>query len=545
MGIQGRMAFLITLATLFTSAQFSFANEIEAVPGEFVVRLKESAARLQIKSLSIELRSEIKSRIEGTNLIVVRRPQIELQASAVAQLKENPVVENAEPNFIYRINRTPNDADFGKLWGLLNTGQSDGKQAGTKGIDIDAERAWDITTGSENNVIAVIDTGVDYTHPDIQANMWKNTAEANGKKGIDDDGNGYVDDIYGYDFSSDAGDPDPKDLHGHGTHCSGTIAGNGNDGAGIVGVSWKARLMAVRFLDENGSGTLDNAIRAINYATKMGAKIMSNSWGGGAFSQELQNAIQSAADKNILFVAAAGNSSSNNDTRPSYPASYPVPNVLSVAAIDNQGKLATFSNYGRKNVHVSAPGVNIYSSITNGNYDSWSGTSMATPHVSGVAALLLANEPAMSATELKARLIKTVKKLPALRTTVSSGGVVNAYQALTNTQAPPDPNDPENWARNPVKISTDHPYAAKLNQTFEVSVPGAKEISLYFEKFRTEANYDKLAIYDSSGALVTTMTGSWDDTHSQIIKGNYAKMVFTSDDSVPEYGFDLTAVAYR
>jgi subtilisin family serine protease len=548
MAIHGRItakaAFIGALTALSISA---FAAEPEAVPGEYVVKLKSEyrVTKASMQSLSAALGAHVKKAIPEDNIVVVQRPAIEVRSMVVKDLAQNPLVEIAEPNYIYRVSKTPDAAMFGNLWGLKNVGQSDGKQNGTPGVDIGAEQAWDITTGSQDIVVAVIDTGINYNHPDLKHNLWINQAEANGKPGVDDDGNGYVDDVYGYNFSGDKPTPDPLDGHGHGSHCSGTIGGNSPDGKGIVGVNWNVKIMAVKFLSDQGSGTLDGAIQAIDYATKMHVKLMSNSWGGGGASDTLKAAIQRASDAGILFVAAAGNDSANNDTDPHYPAAYNVPNVLAVAAIDNQGQLASFSNYGKKSVHVAAPGVNIYSSVLGNGYDSWSGTSMATPHVSGVAALLASHEPNLTAIELKERLMGTVKTLPNLRGKVATAGLVNAYNALTNQATPIDPEDPSKWASKTVNTSSLHPYAKKSNAAFELSVPGAKEISVYFSKFETETGYDKVTFYDKAGNKVAEMSGVNDDTYSPSIPGEYVKVVLTSDDSVEKYGFDITKVAYK
>jgi subtilisin family serine protease len=277
----------------------------------------------------------------------------------------------------------------------------------------------------------------------------------------------------------------------------------------------------------------------------MGAKISSNSWGGGGESAALKEAIQRAHAAGSLFIAAAGNNSSNNDTTPNFPSNYPVPNVLAVAAIDNQGKLASFSNYGKKMVHIAAPGVNVYSSVLGGSYGMKSGTSMATPHVSGIAALIASNEPNLTNVEIKERIIQTARPLASVKDKVSSRGMASAYAALTKTIAPPDANDPENWQSVASSVSSSHPYGKKANEVFDVKVDGANEISLYFEKFESEKVYDKLSIYDAAGNLVDEISGLNTGSYSTIIKGNSAKLIFTSDESVEKYGFDISKIAYR
>lgn len=541
-GLIGRAGVLVV--GVFAS-MLAVAAEPEAVPGEFIVKMRDgvSVQANQKAALSQELGAYVKSVLPDQNIVVVKRPVFEISTLAVKSMAQNPNVEIVEPNYIYRANRLPNDPSLGLLWGLRNIGQKDSSnQVGVAGVDIGAEQAWDIETGNPNTLIAVIDTGVDYNHPDLKANVWTNEAEANGKAGVDDDNNGFIDDIHGYDFANNDGDP--MDDQGHGSHCSGTIAGKGDDGAGIVGVAWNAKIMGVKFLTAEGSGTLENALKSIDYATKMGAKIMSNSWGGGGASETLKAAIQRSHEAGALFVAAAGNSAMNNDSSPSYPASYNVPNVLSVAAIDNKGAIASFSNYGRNSVHVGAPGVNIYSS-TGGAYDSWSGTSMACPHVSGIAALVVSHEPNLTNVEIKERIIATARPIAGLRGKVKSGGLANAYLALTNTVPQPDPNDPSRWAFQAVSISSEHNYKEKTNQTFEVKIAGAKEIALYFSKFETEAGYDFVKIYDANGKQVQSLSGNNSDSWSIAIAGDYARIVLTSDDSVNGYGFDITKVAYR
>jgi subtilisin family serine protease len=306
--------------------------------------------------------------------------------------------------------------------------------------------------------------------------------------------------------------------------------------------------MAVKFLSAQGSGTLEVSVMAIEFANRMGAKVMSNSWGGGGFSQTLLDLIKQSNEKGAIFIAAAGNDNNNNDTRPSYPATYDVPNIISVAAIDNQGNRASFSSYGKKTVHVGAPGVNVYSS-TGGAYASWSGTSMATPHVSGVAALVWSHEPALTNLELKQRILSTARPIAGLKGKVSTGGLISAFNALTNTQPAPDLNDPANWRAQPLAqpVASASPYAKNTNQTFEINVDAAADadFALYFEKFDTEASYDTVQIYDAAGTLVQTLSGNNDDTFSAAIHGNYAKIVFKSDGSVERNGWTVTKAAVK
>ena len=297
---------------------------------------------------------------------------------------------------------TPNDPSYPQLWGLNNTGQT----GGTPDADIDAPEAWDIQTGDPNLVIGVIDTGVDYNHPDLVGNIWTNPGEIPGN-GIDDDNNNFIDDVRGWDFANK--DNDPMDVRGHGTHVAGTIAAKGNNSVGVTGVAWNAKIMPLKFLNDSGSGSTSNAILALNYATAKGVKLTNNSWGGGPYSQGLYDAINTAGQQGALFIAGAGNTSKNNDITPFYPASYNLSNIISVASTDHNDALSIFNNggshYGLTSVDLGAPGSNIYSSIPGGNYASYNGTSMASPHVAGAAALVWAQNPSWTAAQVKNRIM--------------------------------------------------------------------------------------------------------------------------------------------
>lgn len=519
-------------------------SSLKSVPGEFLVKMRNPISRSQ--SLGFQLGGEILREIKEHNIVVLKRPVVELATHALSVLSANRNVILAEPNYLYSIEKTPTDKDWDFLWGLRNIGQTDTKQNGKVGVDVGAEKAWDITTGNQTMVVAVIDTGISLSHSDLRQNIWTNELELNGAVGVDDDGNGFVDDTYGMNFS-DAANPttDTNDDNGHGSHCAGTIGARG-DQDGVVGINWNIKLMPVKFLGGAGGGTLEGAIRSIDYATKMGAHILSNSWGGSSSSRLLQEAIERAEKAGVLFVAAAGNDGMDNDIAPHYPSSYPVNNIVSVAAIDNRGEVAGFSNTGKKSVHIAAPGVNIWSTYKDGGYERLSGTSMATPHVSGVAALLWGHEPQLRYAELKDRLLRTVQKIPELRSKVSSGGIVNAVNALKDFEPGSDMNDPYYWNKIDLNIgNTEHPYKPNTKESFEVEVSGAKEISVYFERFETERVYDKVSFYDRSGRLLFEMMGSKDETFSPPIPGNYVRLEFTTDTSVEKFGFVSTKAAYR
>jgi subtilisin family serine protease len=340
-----------------------------------------------------------------------------------------PGVLYAEPDFVIAPKALPNDPSFGQLWGLNNTGQS----GGVADADIDAPEAWNTTTGSRSVVVAVIDTGIDYTHPDLAANAWRNPGEIAGD-GIDNDRNGFVDDVYGWDFANN--DANPMDDNGHGTHVSGTIGGVGNNGVGVAGVNWQVSIMGLKFLDGSGSGSTSAAIAAVNYATRMrrdfGINVVAtnNSWGGGGFSTALRDAIDAGGRAGILFVAAAGNEATNIDTTPSYPAGYAGTSIISVAATDRSNQVASFSNVGATNVDLAAPGVSIYSTVPGNRYASYSGTSMATPHVTGTVALLAAARPTATAAEIRAAILAGASPVASLAGKVATGGLLNVDAAL-------------------------------------------------------------------------------------------------------------------
>lgn len=328
----------------------------------------------------------------------------------------------AEPDYVLFPVGQPDDAQFPQLWGMHNTGQT----GGTADADIDAPETWERVTGSRSVLVGVIDTGVDRLHPDLAANMWSNPAEI-ADNGIDDDQNGFVDDTWGWDFFS--GDNDPADGGTHGTHVAGTIGAVGNNGVGVAGVNWEVGMVSIRFLGPAG-GTTADAIEAVRYATMLDVDLTSNSWGGGGFSSLLEEAIEEAGAAGILFVAAAGNNGRDNDATPSYPASYPAGNIVSVAASDAWDARASFSNWGGGSVDLAAPGTAIYSTLPEGGYGIKSGTSMAAPHVSGALALLKSAAPELPHLEMKRRLLASVDPAPAFATATVSGGRLNLFTAL-------------------------------------------------------------------------------------------------------------------
>jgi len=335
---------------------------------------------------------------------------------------------------------TPNDPGYPLLWGLNNTGQT----GGTPDADIDAPEAWDTQTGNLNTVIGVIDTGVDYNHPDLMDNIWTNPGEIAGD-GIDNDGNGYIDDVRGWDFAYN--DNDPMDVQGHGTHVSGTIAATGNNSVGVIGVAWKAKIMPIKFLNDGGSGSTSDAILALNYATANGVKITNNSWAGG-YSQSLYDAINIAGQHGTLFIASAGSGGNNNDITPFYPASYDLPNIISVTSTDHNDALSTFANYGPTSVDLGAPGGGIYSTTPGGNYAFYYGSSMAPSYVSGGAALVWSQNPTWTAQQVKDKLLNTSEPIPALSGITVSGSRLNLHTVLV--QGGSTPND--NFNIDPIQL---------------------------------------------------------------------------------------------
>jgi len=372
--------------------------------------------------------------------------QLLLEASAapeavLSMLASQSIVSAYEPDLPISVSAvegasTPDDPRYGDLYGLHNTGQS----GGSADADIDAPEAWQVSTGSRDVIVGVVDTGIDYTHPDLAANIWVNPGEIAGN-GLDDDGNGFVDDVHGYDFVNNDGDP--FDDNGHGTHVAGTIGGVGNNGIGVTGVNWEVSLMGLKFLSDSGSGSTSAAIQAINYATMMrtqygqNIRVTNNSWGGGGSSDAMRQAIEAGAAADILFVAAAGNDGSNNDANPQYPASYTSEAVVSVAATNRNDALAGFSNYGATSVDLAAPGAGIVSTVPGGGYASYSGTSMATPHVAGAAALALAVDPTLSVADLKTALLGTVDGVSGLAGKILTGGRLNAGSLIASLSSEP------------------------------------------------------------------------------------------------------------
>ncbi|MGE5239686.1 MAG: S8 family serine peptidase, partial [Chloroflexota bacterium] len=405
----------------------------EYVPGELLVKFRADAPRAAREDLH---RRHGLTRLKEFKRLRIDRVKITDQLSmeeAIGQYAQDPSVEYAEPNYLVQSQVFPNDIRFTELWGLSNTGQT----GGTPGADIRAPQAWGITTGSSTTVVAVIDSGIDYSHPDLAPNMWVNEKELNGKPGVDDDGNGYIDDIYGINAITNNGDL--MDDCGHGTHVSGTIGAAGNNSIGVVGVNWNVKIIGCKFLDWSGSGSTADALECLEYVKALkdrGVNIVAtnNSWGGGGYSSSMYEAIRAQGD--ILFVAAAGNSAFDADEYAFYPAAYELPNVVSVAATDYNDAKASFSNYGRRTIYVGAPGDEILSTLPGGSYGAYSGTSMATPHVTGLAALLKSQDQGRDWKAIKNLILSGGDDLASMDTGTVTGKRISAYGSVTCSDRP-------------------------------------------------------------------------------------------------------------
>ena len=425
-----------------------------AKPGQFVLKVGDvngkpadqlAKVNAKIKNLGPDGKDVRATKQLGDDgLVLVQTPKELTHGKAKEKLQKLPGFKLLEPDFALWAQATANDTYYAShQWALNNTGQL----GGTIGADIDAPAAWDVTRGSKSVVVGVIDSGVDYAHPDLAANVWTNPGEAAGD-GLDNDGNGYVDDVRGWDFYNN--DNNPADDNGHGTHVAGSIAATPNNGTGVAGVA-DASVLPLKFLGADGSGSSSAALAAVNYATKLrrdhgvNVRVTNNSWGGGGFSQAMSDAIRAHGEAGILFVAAAGNGGAdgvgdNTDLAPEYPAAYNQPNVLSVAATDAADQLASFSNFGTTTVHLAAPGVSIASTWTGGGYSYSNGTSMAAPHVSGAAALAFAYSPAAGVGQVRSALLNGVDKVSTLAGKVATDGRLNAAATLRLLAPPAAPS---------------------------------------------------------------------------------------------------------
>ena len=430
----------IDISSTLTNAASKEATVLNYVPNEMLIKFKPNIDSTKKADVIAKLGGVVKEKIltklmeqlgDSNGLLLVQLPANAL--NGIAKAKGLSEIEYAEPNFIYQHSATSNDPYVlnGSLWGMYGAATS---PSNTYGIDAITPWANGKTGASTNPVyIGIIDEGYMYTHEDLAANVGKNPGEIEGNR-KDDDRNGLVDDVYGWDFAN--GDKTIFDgvSDDHGTHVAGTIGAKGGNSIGVAGVSWNVRFISAKFLGATG-GTTANAIKAVDYITNLKIKqklnivATNNSWGGGGFSQSLQDAISRANNAGILFIAAAGNNSSNNDVTANYPSNYPVANVIAVAALTSTGALASFSNYGATKVHLGAPGAAILSTVPAASgtqvvsgYASYNGTSMATPHVTGAVALYASINPSASIATIKNAILSSTVATPSLTGKCITGG---------------------------------------------------------------------------------------------------------------------------
>ncbi len=470
---------VLVLAAAAGPATAATADELlqyEHAPGRLLVKFQpgtEMSLRLAVHG---RIGAEVVTRFRlDYDLDLVKVPETVPLKDALDYYLRLPEVKYAEPDYIYHTQQLiPNDPRFPELWGMHNTGQS----GGLVEFDIDAPDAWESHTDAPAVVIGSIDTGVDRDHEDLNVNIWRNPGEVAGN-GVDDDGNGYVDDVYGYDFVNN--DPDPRDDHDHGSHTMGTAAAAGNNGIGVTGVTWSAQIMSVKVCNAFGSCPSSAIIQGIDYSTENGADVTNNSYGGGGFSQAMKDAIERANQAGILFVAAAGNNGNNNDAFPFYPASYDNENIIAVASVDRFGQKSSFSNYGATTVDLGAPGSSILSTARNNTYKTFSGTSMATPHVAGAVAYLMGFNPTLGHLDYKQIILDSVEPTEALQGITVTGGTLNLKQALDLTpplDIPPENEPPVADPNGPYKGRAFRPIVFDGSGSFDPNEPGGTGTNL-------------------------------------------------------------------
>ena len=474
---------ILTLIMVFTSmASDQNIERPEYVPGELLVKFKPEVNETDIASLKTDLELETIKIFERIAVHHLKLPKDMAVQETVDLLRKSSLVEYAEPNYIRYLDTTiPNDPNFGDLWGLNNTGQT----GGTPDADIDAPEAWDITTGDPSVVVAVIDSGMDLDHEDLAANLWINSGEIPGN-GIDDDGNGYIDDVNGWDFRDNDNDPTGTGgpCVGHGTHVAGTIGAKGHNGIGVVGVNWNVTIMPLRvfgpFLKIFCSANDADIIEAILYYTDFNVRVSNNSYGGGPDNAAMEDAIRAS---HSVFAAASGNSGQNTDVNPHYPSSYTLDNIVSVAATDHNDQMAGFSNFGSQSVDLAAPGVDILSTLLYDGYGLLSGTSMASPHVAGAAAQLLADDPGLTNMEIKWRLLKGTDFLGLQvftrgRLNVNNSLMLESEVIIDLIPASPTDIQPGDTVDYNVTVRNDSASSKSVNCMVYARIPNGTEVTL-------------------------------------------------------------------
>lgn len=511
------------------------------VPGEVLIQFTGNEANLRDHARSVvsgELTEIIDTPLmqkSGTSLIErIHIPANESVDAAIARLSQLPGVARVEPNWILTDQSVSNDPYYtvGSLWGMYGPDSpvASGPSGTTNTFGSNAEAAWNAGyTGSSTVFVGVVDEGIQISHPDLVNNIWTNPYDP--VDGVDNDGNGYVDDVNGWDFVNNDNTVYDGTGDDHATHVAGTIGGTGGNGIGVAGVNWNVTLISTKFLGPNG-GTTADAIKAIDYLTDMkirhGINLVAtnNSWGGGGFSQGLQDAINRSAQQNILFVAAAGNGGTNNDATASYPANYSTlaaagyEAVISVAAIDSAGSLASFSQYGATTVDIGAPGVGIYSTLpssTGSTYGSYSGTSMATPHVTGAVALFAAANPTATAAQIRTAILASATPTASLAGKTVTGGRLNVGDALAGGIVNPPPVVPSISIANASKSEGN---SGTSTLSFTVTLSAATTSNVTFNFATASGTATSGSDFVAASGTGTILAGQLSTTVSVTINGD-------------------------
>lgn len=493
--------------------------------------------------------------------------------AALAKYRNNPLVQYAEPNWTYAASYVSNDPYYttsSRMWGMYSDDSpaSVGGAGTTNSFGSQAEEAWDAGyIGSDNVYVGIIDEGFEYAHPDLADNAWTNPFDA--PDGVDNDGNGYIDDIHGWDFFSNDNSVYDGTGDDHGTHVAGTIGASGGNGTGVAGVNWNVTMISTKFLGPTG-GSTSGAVLALDYLTDMkvrhGINIVAtnNSWGGGGYSQALLDAITRAANQGILFIAAAGNSNTNNDTTASYPSNYSTVSgagyeaVVAVAAIDSAGSRASFSSYGATTVDIGAPGVGINSTLPTGTYGSYSGTSMATPHVTGAVALYAAANPSATASQIRTALLNTATPTASMNGITTTGGRLNVSALMGAVPTP-------SLAINNVSVTEGNSGTTTATFTVTLSIASASEVTVNFatadgtavntSDYAFNSGVLTFAPGETSKTIVVTINGDTtvesNETFSVILSGASGATLadsegvgtITNDDSPPVPSLSIADVS--